>query len=153
MQWQLNTAEELQALGAKFAEKAPQSAIIFLNGQLGAGKTTFSQGFLEGLGFKNTVKSPTYTLVETYNCVDRLIYHFDLYRLHDPEELEFIGIRDYFANSSLCLIEWPDKGAGFLPEPDIFINIEPNANNLGGRKVIASAKTTKGENYLALLNS
>lgn len=114
----------MMQLGGEIADRFPKGGIVLLNGDLGAGKTTLVRGLLRHLGFKGTVKSPTYTLVEPYDLGNRIIYHFDLYRLGDPEELEYMGGRDYWNDDSLCLIEWPEKAEGYLPHEDLIVSIE-----------------------------
>jgi len=124
MQKYLDSTEETEAFGAELFKSLPSKCVVFLYGDLGAGKTTMVRGFLRAAGYNGAVKSPTYTLVEEYTIDRRKIFHFDLYRVADPEELEWIGIRDYFDQDSVCFIEWPDKGKGFLPEPDSIITLK-----------------------------
>lgn len=119
----LPSTEATELYGAALWTILPESGLIFLQGELGAGKTTLVRGFLHAAGYTGAVKSPTFTLVEEYTLGERKIYHFDLYRLSDPEELEWIGIRDYFAPGSLCFIEWAERGKGFLPAPDAIISL------------------------------
>ncbi|WP_107851269.1 tRNA (adenosine(37)-N6)-threonylcarbamoyltransferase complex ATPase subunit type 1 TsaE [Oceanimonas marisflavi] len=133
------------ALGDALANSSDNACVIFLHGALGAGKTTFSRGVIQALGHKGKVKSPTYTLVEPYQCGERAIYHFDLYRLADPEELEYMGIRDYFTGNSLCLVEWPEKGQGMLPAPDLDITLSYDGE---ARKVLLEAHTSTGRHML-----
>jgi len=123
----------MMALGGKIADQFSRGGIILLNGDLGVGKTTLVRGALRHLGFTGTVKSPTYTLVEPYEIAGRTIYHFDLYRLGDPEELEYMGGRDYWDGDSLCLIEWPEMATGYLPKEDLNISLYHHSEQ---RKVI-----------------
>ncbi len=128
--------------------QAGQGVTVFLEGNLGTGKTTLSRGVMRGLGHEGAVKSPTYTIVEPYEHLSPPAYHFDLYRLGDPEELEYMGIRDYFQGQSLCLIEWPERGRGILPDPDLWIRLSVSGD---GRKALVSAATTVGEGLQARL--
>lgn len=137
------------ALGAKLAAQLTDGLVVFLSGDLGAGKTCVVRGMLQALGHEGPVKSPTYTLVEDYSLSGHDIYHFDLYRLHDPEELDLIGIRDYFDGRASCFIEWPERGHGWLPKQDLEIRITVRGE---GREAVISASSEKGEHVLAALS-
>jgi len=142
----LGTESEMEALGAELANGLVAGLVIQLSGNLGAGKTTLVRGLLRARGYAGAVKSPTYTLVEPYEMVRPPIYHFDLYRLRESEELEFIGWRDYLERGAVCLIEWPERGRGKLPVPDIEIKIEQVGP---GRQVKLIAHTSQGLKPLA----
>ena len=142
----LTDESELESFASSLAGRSMPGLVIFLKGPLGAGKTTFARGFLRGLGYSGVVKSPTYTLVEPYALdAQTSCYHFDLYRLADPEELEFTGARDYFNSDAICLIEWPEKAHGFLPEPDLECELEYLEK---GRCLRMSANTEKGRSLM-----
>lgn len=126
--------------------------LVTLGGMLGAGKTTLVKEILSALGCKDTVKSPTFTLVEPYEFGDYSVLHLDLYRLEDPQEIEALGYRDWFSVGNLILVEWPEKATGFLPLYDLNImiqiqenqrQIEINAGSDAGKAVLANLKTEK----------
>lgn len=135
----------LTAFAAKFALQLKEEAIIFLDGPLGAGKTTFMRGMLRGLGFSGKVKSPTYTLVEPYEVQGRRIFHFDLYRLKEAAELEQMGIQDYFAEAAILVVEWGERGSPILPTPDLTCYISFAKE---GRDVKCVAHSSRGEKIL-----
>jgi len=136
--------------GAHIARSLPATgAVIYLQGDLGAGKTTLSRGLIRALGHQGAVKSPTYTLVEPYEDFEFPLYHFDLYRLSHPEEVEFLGVNDYFKPPAVCLIEWPGRGKGFLPSADIHFFLADEGN---GRRLSWQADTVKGEEIANKLN-
>ncbi len=114
----------MRDFGARLAALSPASGVFHLVGELGAGKTTLVRGFLQGLGHEGAVKSPTYTLVEHYRVAGRTIYHLDLYRLADPQELEFLGLRDWLEEEALLLVEWPQMAEGVVPLADLVIAID-----------------------------
>lgn len=151
--WLLENEAATIAAGTKLANavknQLKQGIVVYLNGDLGAGKTTLTRGFVQGMGHKGTVKSPTYTLVEPYELPPWQVYHFDLYRLADPEELEFMGIRDYFNDNCCCFIEWPEKAAGFLSKADLVIDLTYVAEQ---RHIDLHASSSKGAELLALLD-
>jgi len=130
-------------LGRQIAQVCPiQQFTIHLEGELGAGKTTLSRGLIQAFGHQGKVKSPTYTLLERYDLTNKTIFHFDLYRISDPEELEFLGLDDYVEHNSLCLIEWAKQGASYLADPDLIISLsyQDNARNAEFQPLSSAAK-------------
>jgi len=138
------------AFGQTLAKHCPAGLNIYLYGDLGAGKTTLVRGFIQSFLPNTKVKSPTYTLVEDYELASSKnnpnalnhVYHFDLYRLGDPEELEYLGGRDYFSVDAVCLVEWPQRGEGWLARPDLEISLKYQED---GRKVGLQSHTEKGK--------
>ena len=138
------------ALGVHLAPLLQPGMQIWLVGDLGAGKTTLTRGLLRALGYDGRVKSPTYTLVELYALSRFNLYHFDLYRIADPDEWEDAGFREYFNEASVCIVEWPDKAAGLLASPDLEIRFEfvPGAEGVTARRVTLASLTEKGRRCL-----
>ncbi|MCK4842240.1 MAG: tRNA (adenosine(37)-N6)-threonylcarbamoyltransferase complex ATPase subunit type 1 TsaE [Methylococcales bacterium] len=147
MKIKLLNEQETALLGAELWRILPKKCLVFLKGDLGAGKTCLTRGVLRASGHKGVVKSPTYTLVEEYDTAKGKFFHFDLYRLKDPEELEWMGMSDYLGQQSLCFIEWPEKGHGFLPSADIDITISVAGT---GREVEISVLSSDLINKLKL---
>jgi len=137
------------ALGGEIARGLRPGMVIFLCGDLGAGKTTLARGVLRALGVTERVKSPTFALVEPYIVSKLYLYHFDFYRFNRSDEWVDAGLREYFNGESVCLVEWPEKAGGLLPAPDMRIEMEIDGN---GRRVTISADTEAGRNCLKQLH-
>lgn len=139
-----------QRLGKVLAECRPDSAIVYLQGDLGAGKTTFSRGFVQTCGHKGVVKSPTYTLIEPYPLETLTVYHLDLYRLADPEELEYLGMDMLSQARTISLIEWPERGSNHLPPADLVVLL---AQKNSGRQATLTAHSAVAEQWLSTARS
>jgi len=147
----LQAADEARQMwiGGRLVAACPANFVIYLAGDLGAGKTALVRGMLRGLGYQGAVKSPTYTLMEPYQVAGRTICHFDLYRLGDPEELEYLGLRDLLAQETLLLFEWPERGSGMLPAADLLVEIHHLAQ---GRRLELAACSPDGHQTLLHLS-
>ncbi len=138
------------ALGATLAPGLRPGTVIYLSGELGAGKTTLARGLLHALGVKERVKSPTYTLVEPYTISSLYLYHFDFYRLRYTDEWVDAGFREHFNGDAVCLVEWPEKAGRQLPAPDVTIEMAVAGD---GRSVTITAETEAGRNCLMRLQN
>lgn len=142
---------DTMAFGGRLFDALIPGCVVFLRGDLGAGKTTLVRGALRAGGYSGAVKSPTYTLVEEYRIGEVTLFHFDLYRLADPEELEWMGIRDFFRPDAICFVEWPERGAGLLPVADLDLSLLVHGTS---RQLSALASTPCGEAVLrAMMNA
>jgi tRNA threonylcarbamoyladenosine biosynthesis protein TsaE len=137
------------ALGAALARALEPGTVIYLSGDLGAGKTTLTRGIVRGMGFEGRVKSPTYTLVELYVFSKLNLYHFDFYRFADPEEWHEAGFRELFNGTNICLVEWPEKAGDLLPLPDLKIQLSPTSHDQRLARLMAF--TPKGQRLLSTL--
>lgn len=144
----LDSAAATEALGARLAGALTPGFVLYLRGELGAGKTTLARGLLRALGHRGAVKSPTFTLVEPYQLDGWRLFHWDLYRLTDPEELEFLGLRDQLDGEAVLLIEWPERGQGELPAADLDVAL---AYADAGRSCRLEARSPTGVAMLARL--
>lgn len=138
------------AFGEKLAGVIETGLFVSLSGELGSGKTTLARGILRGLGYGGKVKSPTYTLVELYKLPRLDLYHFDLYRFNDPQELLDAGFRDDFDAGNVCLVEWPERAQGLLPPPDLKISLSAERE---GRRIRIEAETESGIHCLTQLQN
>jgi tRNA threonylcarbamoyladenosine biosynthesis protein TsaE len=148
MRWRAQTAEDMEALGAWLAHARPSGnslRVIYLIGELGAGKTTFARGYLQACGVTGTVRSPTYSLFELYELPAEAILHIDLYRLRDPAELETLGLREWARDSHTWLVEWPERGSGRLPPPDLTLSLRLDRD---AHSLEVAAGTPQGEAWL-----
>jgi tRNA threonylcarbamoyladenosine biosynthesis protein TsaE len=143
---EIRSPEAQEGLGAALAAACPRPLVVFLEGELGAGKTTLVRGFLRALGHKGAVRSPTFTLLEPYELAAGPVFHLDLYRLAHPDELAYLGLRDLLGGQSILLVEWPERGQGELPAPDLRIVIEHLAE---GRRVQLLPATAAGRVAIA----
>lgn len=148
LQRTIANADDMEMSGRAAAAGVRPGQLVFLQGELGAGKTTWVRGLLRGLHYDGSVKSPTYTLVESYELDPCNVYHFDFYRLDDPDELEHLALRDYLDGRGVCLVEWPERGMGFLPEPDCRVVIEYDNE---GRCLTMNCNTQLGRSLCATM--
>jgi tRNA threonylcarbamoyladenosine biosynthesis protein TsaE len=147
----LPDAAATEAAGAALAEALGGGMVIALHGDLGTGKTTLVRGVLRALGWTGPVKSPTYTLVESYEFSSLYLYHFDFYRFADPDEWETAGLAECFRSDSACLVEWPERVAGLLPVPDLDLRLTHPAPGRAGRDLFAAANTDAGRRCQAAI--
>lgn len=148
--WRLPDAHATERLGVALAHGCPwderEPRLIYLSGELGAGKTTLAAALLQALGVAETVRSPSYALIEIYSARAGEAVHLDLYRLHGPGELQQLGLRDYLNGRTLLLVEWPEQAAGALPRPDLAVRLETGVGD--GRTVHIEAQSAGGEAWL-----
>jgi tRNA threonylcarbamoyladenosine biosynthesis protein TsaE len=146
--WELADEDATRTLGARFAEALDDGLVVYLRGELGAGKTSFARALLTALGVGERIKSPTYSLVEGYQAKGRPAWHLDLYRIADPGELEWLGLDALSDPAAIVLVEWPERGQGALPAPDLELNLGYSGL---GRQAWLRPRTARGERLLQRL--
>jgi tRNA threonylcarbamoyladenosine biosynthesis protein TsaE len=139
------------ALGARLAQVLTPGLVVHLSGDLGAGKTTIARGVLAALGHRGKVKSPTYTLVEVYSLSSIDLYHFDFFRLRNPDEWQDAGFRDHFDTRAVCLVEWPERAQPHAPPADLRVGLTPAAE--GGRDAVLAALSERGSTCIRRLQA
>lgn len=152
MRWQAQTGEETEAFGGRLARARPAGdrlAVVYLSGELGAGKTTLARGFLRACGVEGPVRSPTYALLEIHETQGLSILHADLFRLREPAELAALGLREWARSGFVWLVEWPEHGAGQLPDPDLTVRLTAGES---GHEINVIAGTALGESWLSALS-
>lgn len=152
MRTRTHTAEETEELGARLARARPAPAaalaVVYLRGELGSGKTTFARGFARASGVTGLVRSPTYTLLELHGGATGTLVHLDLYRVQTPAELDSIGLREWAAPKHVWLIEWPERGGGGLPAPDLKVSFSAGSS---GYELELSSASALGSSWLVQL--
>lgn len=150
MYFELPHEQATDALAKKLAHGLTSPAILTFSGELGAGKTAFIRSMLRTLGVTSTIKSPTFSVVESYQLTDYSVHHFDLYRISDETELEAIGVRDYFSTDTVCCVEWPERAPDLLAHVDVSFEFNYNLDG-EGRTLLASASSERGRALLTCL--
>ncbi|HET6553333.1 MAG TPA: tRNA (adenosine(37)-N6)-threonylcarbamoyltransferase complex ATPase subunit type 1 TsaE [Dyella sp.] len=139
--WELPDEAATSALAVRMAGMLDEGLVVYLHGDLGAGKTSFARALLGALGVGERIKSPTYSLVESYRAGSRPAWHLDLYRIADPGELEWLGLDALSDPAALVLVEWPERGAGALPAPDLVVHLSYAGT---GRRAVMEPRTSRG---------
>jgi tRNA threonylcarbamoyladenosine biosynthesis protein TsaE len=147
-QWMLSDEDATRAFGTRVAQALDGGLVVYLHGELGAGKTSFARALLTAMGVGERIKSPTYSLVEGYQAAGRPAWHLDLYRIADPGELEWLGLDALSDPTAVVLVEWPERGQGALPAADVELNLRYDGL---GRQARMQSKTSRGERLLGRL--
>lgn len=150
MRWNQLDEEQLVQLARILASTIGQGGVVFLDGDLGVGKTTFARALLSALGVSERIKSPTYSLLESYEAGGLRVHHLDLYRIADAEELEWLGLSDLLQGDMLMLVEWPQRALAALPAPDLVLQLR-HAGEV--RELELKSTSERGESWLAALAS
>lgn len=146
----LRNVAATEAFARRMAVSLPAPFVLTLSGEMGAGKTTFARALLRSLGVTGAIKSPTFSLVESYPLEAQMFHHFDLYRIHELTELDYIGFRDYFTEDAICCIEWPERAQGSLKAVDLALTFHFDKHGLG-RLAECVPRSARGKQVMAAL--